>query len=240
LTVCALGVVFTGTGFVIAAYPAFDAANRMITLPSDNETNSMFQPADEQTTKIEQFLKNHPVAQELRNNPEYIESRPHMKITEEMRAHSLTAGTLLGPGKIWVPPITFTHKNGDDITILAYLGSDLSGHPGVVHGGCMATLIDEGFARCCFGKLPNKIGMTANLNINYKAPLPTDSYICLRGRTIKVDGRKAWVEGHLESLAKPGQAPTVHCNATALFIEPRQTAVSFAERVTSLWLTDRN
>ena len=210
----------------MATYPAVDTVNRMITPPADEQTLSLFVPDDEETAKINEYLLNHPIAQELRKNPDYTESRPHMKIAPEMRPHSLTAGTLAGPGKMWVPPIAFNHKDGKDSTVLAYLGQDLSGHPGVVHGGCMATLIDEGFARCCFNRLPNKIGMTANLNINYKAPLPVDTYICLRGTTTKVEGRKAWVEGRLESLAEPGQAPTVHCEATALFIEPRQAAVS--------------
>lgn len=216
---------FTSVGFAMAAAPAIQAANRILTPPLDSETLSLFQPTDEQTAQIEEFLTNHPIAKELRNNPDYTESRPHLKLAPEMRTHNLTAGTLAGPGKIWVPPLMFARNDGEDITILMYLGQDLSGHPAIVHGGCLATLLDEGLARCCFKKLPNKIGMTANLNINYKAPMPVDSFVCLRGKTGKVEGRKAWVEGRMESLVAPGDSPTVYCTAEALFVEPRQAAV---------------
>lgn len=90
----------------------------------------------------------------------------------------------------------------------------------------LATMLDEGLARCCFAALPNKIGMTANLNIDYKAPAMAGRCVVLRARTTKVEGRKAWVEGRIETLVGPGETPVVLAEATALFIEPRQAAVS--------------
>lgn len=109
---------------------------------------------------------------------------------------------------------------------ISYLGSDLCGHPGIVHGGLIATILDEGLARCCFAALPNKVGVTARLLINYRAPVPAGSYVVLRAKTTDVDGRKAWVEGRIESLVAEGEKPTVYAEATALFIEPRKVAVS--------------
>jgi adenylylsulfate kinase len=68
--------------------------------------------------------------------------------------------------------------------------------------------------------------MTANLNINYRSPAPAGAFIVLRARTTRVEGRKAWVEGHIETLVAEGEKPVVLVEASALFIEPRQAAVS--------------
>lgn len=132
----------------------------------------------------------------------------------------------MGPDRVVVPPFCWNEKDGKSMVSISYLGSDLCGHPGIVHGGFLATMLDEGLARCCFPALPNKIAMTANLNINYRRPAPAGAFVVLRAKTTKVEGRKAWVEGHIETLVGEGEEPLLLADATALFIEPRQAAVS--------------
>lgn len=112
---------------------------------------------------------------------------------------------------------------------ISYIGHDLCGHPGILHGGFLATMLDEALVRACVHALPNHVGMTANLNVNYKAPAVAGNYLCLRARTIKVEGRKAWVEGWIETLVdeSTGEKPKRLVEATALVIEPRQAAVSY-------------
>lgn len=134
----------------------------------------------------------------------------------------------MGPGRVVVPPFVWTEKGGKSLVSISYLGTDLCGHPGIVHGGFLATMLDEGLARCCFPALPNKIGVTANLNINYRSPAPAGAFVVLRAKTTKVEGRKAWVEGHIETLVGEGEKPVILAEASALFIEPRQAAVSTA------------
>jgi len=149
-----------------------------------------------------------------------------MKIPESQRGHNLTGGTLMGPGRVQVPPFVWTEAGGKSLVSISYLGEDLCGHPKIIHGGFLATMLDEGLARCCFGALPNKIGMTATLTVNYKAPTPAGTFVVLRAETTKVEGRKAWVEGRIETLVGEGEKPNVLCEANALFIEPRQAKVS--------------
>jgi hypothetical protein len=50
--------------------------------------------------------------------------------------------------------------------------------------------------------------------------------VVLKAETTKVDGRKAWVKGRLETLAdeSKGEKPIVLTEGEALFIEPRQAA----------------
>lgn len=212
------------TGFTMAAIPAYKAADGLLNPPSDEETLAMFTPEDDASREVEQFITNHPVAIELRSRPEYSESRPHLKIPAGQRSHNLTGGTLMGPGRVVVPPFTWSERGGKSLVSISYLGTDLCGHPGIIHGGLLATILDEGLARCCFAALPNKIGMTANLNINYRAPAPAGAFVVLRAKTTKVEGRKAWVEGRIETLANEGEKPIVLAEASALFIEPRQAA----------------
>lgn len=194
-------------------------------IPSDAETLELFQPVDELSQQINEHIKNHALAQSLRSRPEFVESRPHMKVPETLRDRNLTAGTLAGRDRIVVPPYVWSEQSGKELISISYLGGALSGHPGIVHGGLLATLLDEGLARCCFPALPNRIGVTANLNIDYRAPVMADNYVVLRATTTKVEGRKAWVEGRLETLPEGDEEPVVLVEAKALFIEPKFASV---------------
>jgi acyl-coenzyme A thioesterase PaaI-like protein len=135
----------------------------------------------------------------------------------------LTGGTLAGVGKIEVPPLNF-NENGVELPSMVqimYLGPALCGHPGIVHGGLLATMLDEGLARACFDALPNKIGVTASLKIDYRVPCPAGSYVVLKAYTQKVEGRKAWVKGWIELLGKEDAEGTKVVEADALFVEPK-------------------
>ncbi|KAJ5620498.1 hypothetical protein N7510_004482 [Penicillium lagena] len=220
-------------GFTSIAVLAFTAGllfqtqrtlSRLMAVPlaSDAESLTLFVAPDDATQEIDDYIRTHPVAEALRANPDFTESRPHLKFPEALRERSLTAGTLAGPNKIVVPPYVFNERGGKSMVSLMYLGSDICGHPGIVHGGLLATLLDEGLARCCFPALPNKIGVTANLNIDYRAPAMANQYTVLRAETVKVEGRKAWVEGRIETLPTDGTEPVVLVEAKALFIEPKQ------------------
>jgi hypothetical protein len=50
-------------------------------------------------------------------------------------------------------------------------------------------------------------------------------YVVLKAETTKVEGRKAWVVGRLETLPADGEGEVL-VEAEALFIEPRQAKVS--------------
>lgn len=189
---------------------------RMHTMPEDGVS-------DETTLEIEHYIQNHPFVAKLRKEPDLVESRPHLDIPVLFRANVLTAGILSGPDRIVVPPIVFSDKEGKRLFAIQYVGDQLCGHPGIVHGGLLATLMDETLARCCFPALPKKVGMTANLDVNYRAPCRAGTYIVIKAQTTKVEGRKAWVSGTLEELPAPDVEGDgkVLVEASALMIEPR-------------------
>ncbi|CAG8005863.1 unnamed protein product [Penicillium nalgiovense] len=205
-------------------YQTQRTVSRIMATPTDEETLTAFIATDSATSDIDNAIRTHPVAEALRANPEFSESRPHLTIPEPLRERNLTAGTLAGPGRIVVPPYVFSERGGKTMISLMYLGGDVCGHQGIIHGGLLATLLDEGLARCCFPALPNKVGVTANLNLDYRAPAMANQYVALRAETVKVEGRKAWVEGRIETLPSDGTEPVVLVEAKALFIEPRQAA----------------
>lgn len=197
----------------------------MGSLPTDEETLPMYEAPDKQSRDIDEHIRNCAIATELRARPDFTESRPHLKLPEAVRSHNLTGGTLSGPGMIVVPPYMWSEKEGKELVEIFYVGNNLSGHPGIVHGGFLATMLDEGLARCCFPALPNKVAVTANLQIDYKKPTKTDQYLVLKATTTKVEGRKAFVEGHVETMPENGEEPEILASATALFIEPKHAAV---------------
>ena len=206
--------------------PAKDLFQIMtVSLATDEESLSLYKPQDEFAQEVDDYIRTHPVAEALRANPAFVESRPHLKIPERLRSRTLTAGTLAGSNKIVVPPYSWSQRAGKGTVSIFYLGSDISGHPNIVHGGLLATILDEGMGICSFGALPSGFGVTANLNINYKRPVPTNTYVVLRAETVKVEGRKAWVEGRIESLPEKGEEPVVFVEAKALFVEPKLASV---------------
>jgi len=214
----------------MAGAPAISSLRALANPPTDAETLELFQPSTDEVAAIEKSLLSHPLTRELLQDEKYIPSRPHLKIPEKLRAQNLTGGTLLGPDKIAVPPLQFMTEDGSTFASLQYLGPALCGHPGIVHGGLLATLLDEGLARCCFPALPNKVAVTASLKIEYKAPVMAGQIVVLKAETTKVEGRKAWVKGRLETLPTPEEWAagkrdgTVLTEGEALFIEPRQAA----------------
>ncbi|KAK9774932.1 putative Thioesterase domain-containing protein [Seiridium cardinale] len=201
----------------MSAAPALPALNGFLTPPTDEETLAMFTPTHPQEIEVETHIGSHWFTQQMRSQPGFTELRPHMKIPEPFRINNFTAGTLRGPGRVPVPPIAFVEDGGKSIVSITYLGEGLCGHPGIVHGGFLATMLDEGMARCSFGVLPHGVGMTASLNINYRAPAMTGSYVVLRAETTKVEGRKAEVMGRIETLPEnEGDTPVVLAEATDL------------------------
>ncbi|KAF9740553.1 hypothetical protein PMIN06_001599 [Paraphaeosphaeria minitans] len=210
-------------GFTMAAAPAAPTLANLASPPTDEETMSLFTPATEQAAAIEKAIFEHPLARSLMQDDKYIASRPLLKIPAQLRAQSLTGGTLMGEDKIEVPPLQFGTQDGSSFVSFQYIGNALCGHPGIIHGGLLATLLDEGLARCCFPALPNRVAVTASLKVDYKAPAMAGQVLVLRAETTRVEGRKAWVKGRLETLVdeSKGEQPVVVTEAEALFIEPK-------------------
>ncbi|KAL1898318.1 hypothetical protein Cpir12675_002026 [Ceratocystis pirilliformis] len=178
-------------------------------------------PADEVAREIERQMDEIELVKKLRADPDITESRPHLQMPDKVRAQNLTAKSLQGPALLATVPVTFGSKNGMEITTVMYLGRDLCGHPGIVHGGLLATILDEQSGFCCIPKMPQRMAVTAYLNINYRKPAKADGFFVVKTKIENLDGRKAFVNSTIESLPKDGSKGDVVADADSLFIQPK-------------------
>jgi hypothetical protein len=156
-----------------------------------------------------------------------------------------------------VPQIAFIEKGEGRVYVFFYVGEGVSwpGEEGVMHGGLLATVLDEGMARCFFASKPGRVGMTANLKIEFLKDALLSSgqgsvglakedadlsfgeekgvvqeekgrFMLLTAKPTKVEGRKVWVEGSICGLERDGTEGECYVKATALFVEPKQAKVS--------------
>ncbi|CAN3376001.1 hypothetical protein DIRU0_E19504 [Diutina rugosa] len=165
-------------------------------------------------------------------------------ITEKLYSN-FTGHTLMGPDKIdlrspamyiindkWLqyPEDIAEGECGDDgnysVTFF-HLGNRLTGHAGVIHGGLLATLLDELTCRLAFQAFPSKRGVTANLNINYRQPTLMDTYIMIKSVVQRKQGRKCWVKGSvykvgdLESDEPIETKENLLADCVVLVVEPK-------------------
>lgn len=115
------------------------------------------------------------------------------------------------------PPPHDPNQNLEIVAAVVRIGASLDGHEGVVHGGILALLIDDvlGFGYEALGDVP--MAVTANLNINYMAPVPANTTILVLADLLRREGRKLYWEVRVVSTDRK----TLYCNATSLFIIPR-------------------
>jgi hypothetical protein len=99
---------------------------------------------------LESQLQNLPLLQSLRQAPDtndWYETRPYKNFPEERRVNSLTGGALRGPGKLGCIPVIRAKKDESESYVFIHVGRGLCGHDGIIHGGLLATLLDE-----CLGR----------------------------------------------------------------------------------------
>lgn len=103
-------------------------------------------------------------------------------------------------------------KNNDEKrTVCLFQGGPyLQGVPGLLHGGAMATMIDVALGSCTGGAV-----MTANLNINFKRPVPLCSVVVINSQLDKLEGRKLFLSCNVRSVDEK----TLYSEATGLFIK---------------------
>lgn len=153
----------------------------------------------------------------------------------------LTGHTLTGPDKItfrspglFVVDDAFLSEFADfehtqDLNNSSYtffhLGSKLSGHARIVHGGLVATLLDELTCLLGFQSFPSKKGVTASLNINYFKPCLVNSHIMVKCTVMKKSGRKCWVKGQVFKLDLESKIADTVSN----FVETKENLLSECE-----------
>ena len=246
-------------------------------VPSVDSTSfipkAQFQPlqnpswTENEQSSLDVLVSQIPLVQSLRQSHKtFKESRPHLAIPPAIRQHHLVGGSLAGSGKLALAPYMWTSsrkaeaqaesdpahmKKASSVVSVFHIGRDLCGHPGFVHGGLLSVLFDEVFARCISAAFPSGLGMTANLNVDFRKPALPDRLYVLRAETVKVEGRKAWVQGQMTYLPlsvsgsvdsqrivpdiallrEDSEGAVIVAEAKALFVEPKFADVSVVSRL---------
>ncbi|KAK9452291.1 HotDog domain-containing protein [Limtongia smithiae] len=207
---------YASTRYAMAAVSAPAALH-----PAAPASPASTDPATPPALDVDTALLDIPLVRQLRADPAWIETRPHDRIPDAFREHNLTAGPLAGPRRLTVVPIMFSNETTNETVGVFHLGRDLCGHPGIVHGGMLATILDESLVFTAFPVLPSHVGVTASLSINYRAPAYADNFYALKGHVEKHEGRKAWVHGHIETIPTDGKPPVTVAEAELLVVEPK-------------------
>lgn len=101
--------------------------------------------------------------------------------------------------------------DGDGIRGAVRFDRRQEGAPGFAHGGAVATVLDDALGTVLM--LLRRPAVTANLNVDFRAPAFLDHDLDVEARCERVDGRKLYLAGRLRD------GETVIAEARGLFVE---------------------
>jgi uncharacterized protein (TIGR00369 family) len=105
----------------------------------------------------------------------------------------------------------FDEGRGDRALCRVKVPQRFEGPPGHVHGGIIATLLDEAMGKA--NKLAGVVALTRTMEIDYLKPVPLNTPLLLEGWGIRRQGRK-----HFNTAEIRRESGEVLARATGLFI----------------------
>ncbi|MDY0095756.1 MAG: PaaI family thioesterase [Candidatus Vecturithrix sp.] len=106
-----------------------------------------------------------------------------------------------------------------------------NGYPGIVHGGILATILDETSGRAVMLKGgPDMLMVTMKLEVIYRRPTPTNTPLTVIGWVLKQTASRAQVAGEIRL---PDGTVTAECQA--IVVRPPQEIVERWEAEKSHW-----
>jgi uncharacterized protein (TIGR00369 family) len=98
---------------------------------------------------------------------------------------------------------------------------DYQGYPGVVHGGIIASMLDEATGRSVMESTPSGFTVTSQLSIRYRKPVPVGQPIRVVGRAGPRQGRVSKATGEIVN-----QEGTVLAEAEAVMVDIPESNVA--------------
>jgi acyl-coenzyme A thioesterase PaaI-like protein len=137
---------------------------------------------------------------------------------ESMRRGRRPFSPVIGAANPIAPPMTVRTLADRSVVGECTMRAIHEGPPGVVHGGWVATLLDQllGHANAAAGVG----GFTAELTVRYRRPTPYGVPLVVRARTDSVDGRRVRASGEIVAEG------VVTAEATGLFLMPSPERVA--------------
>jgi acyl-coenzyme A thioesterase PaaI-like protein len=172
-------------------------------------------------TPLKLFVEKHPVAQQLYSSPETTTLRGIYTIPKNIARLNTTDGVLCGPTLLRTAPIVIVNNPQQTVFAAFSLGTDLSGYPGMAHGGLIAMLLDEVMGKASLSVLGHASAFTAKLEVEYLKPVMVDSFAVIIAKMQSVEGRKLWITAVLEGA----EQRLVCANAKLLLVKFKEASL---------------
>jgi len=138
-----------------------------------------------------------------------------------------------GPANATGLRLEFMLAEDGSVVCLPIIPDRFEGPYGLVHGGIIATLLDEAMSKSV--RAIGLTGLTSQLEINYRSPVHSGEPIRLEGRLVRAEGRKHWTEARI--LNHRGH---VLAEGKGLFIVLRSGhSDGTLRRISAVWPTNR-
>lgn len=113
----------------------------------------------------------------------------------------------------------------DGVVCATTVSDSYEGPPGYLHGGIIATLLDESMSKAVRAR--GVVAMTRHMAVDYRGPVRSGSAIRLEGRVVRAEGRKHWAEAAVHDAEG-----RVLAKAEGLFVEiSAQQREAFEEKM---------
>ena len=97
-----------------------------------------------------------------------------------------------GPANATGLRLEFLLASDGAVVSLPVVPDTFEGHPGYLHGGIIATLLDEAMSKAV--RALGQPSMTRKMEVDYLRPVPSGAPLRIEGRVVRSEGRKHWAE----------------------------------------------
>jgi len=138
-------------------------------------------------------------------------------------SHHLLHTSLSGPEKLEHYSLSLS-RDKKELLGEFRLGGKACGHPAYIHGGAIATVFDDAMGML-FLSSGLGTGFTANLNVNYRKPIPAGTTLTIACSLERVEigeksgAKKVYLVARMVGGGETGGTPpVVYADATSLFV----------------------
>jgi uncharacterized protein (TIGR00369 family) len=120
-----------------------------------------------------------------------------------------------GPANATGLRLEFLLAEDGGVVTLPTIMDAFEGHPGYLHGGIIATLLDEAMSKSARAR--GLTTMTRKLEVEYLRPVPSGKPLRVEGRVVRSEGRKHWIESEIRDALG-----TTLAQAKGVFVEVKK------------------
>lgn len=150
---------------------------------------------------LEEKQNNLSIVKELSKNVDYQKYRDWAVVQESktLQTKSMTGDVLAVPGGFAIKPLIFSNPKTKETVTIIYLGPKLCGYPFLVHGGILATILDETFRKTVGLETTTASIVTKDLELSYRFPTIANRFVVIRSKVAMEPNNQYLVTGTISS-----------------------------------------